>query len=111
MKNMHVGVRVARQVRTAEHAVDQAMIEVCRLVQTALEGRVEARLAAEVGQDALANMVRGLSQLAEVRGAVIASHGELAQVADEHHVGWYMDGPREDKTGPGTTVPPFAIAA
>ena len=111
MKNTHVGVRVARQVRTAEHAVDQAMIEVCRLVQTALEGRVEARLAAEVGQDALANMVRGLSQLAEVRGAVIASHGELAQVADEHQVGWYMDGPREDKTVPPTGVAPFAIAA
>lgn len=111
MKNMHVGVRVARQVRTTEHAVDQAMIEVCRLVQTALEGRVEARLAAEVGQDALANMVRGLSQLAEVRGAVIASHGELAQVADEHQVGWYMDGPREDKTVPPTGVAPFAIAA
>ena len=111
MKNTHVGVRVARQVRTAEHAVDQAMIEVCRLVQTALEGRVEARLAAEVGQDALANMVRGLSQLAEVRGAVIASHGELAQVADEHQVGWYMDGPREDKAGTTTGVAPFAIAA
>jgi hypothetical protein len=111
MKNMHVGVRVARQVRTAEHAVDQAMIEVCRLVQTALEGRVEARLAAEVGQDALANMVRGLSQLAEVRGAVIASHGELAQVADDHQVGWYMDGPREDKTVSPTGVAPFAIAA
>ena len=111
MKNMHVGVRVARQVRTAEHAVDQAMIEVCRLVQTALEGRVEARLAAEVGHGALANMVRGLSQLAEARGAVIASHSELAQVADDHHVGWYMDGPREDKTVPSAGVTPFAIAA
>lgn len=111
MKNMHVGVRVARQVRTAEHAVDQAMIEVCRLVQTALEGRVEARLAAEVGQEALADMVRGLSQLTQVRGSVIASHDGLAQVADDHQVGWYLDGPREDKTGSGTTVAPFAIAA
>lgn len=111
MRNMQVGVRVARQVRSAEHAVDQAMIEVCRLVQTALEGRVEARLAAEVGQDALANMVRGLSQLAEVRGSVIASHGELAQVAGEHQVGWRLDGPREDKAVPSTGVAPFAIAA
>lgn len=111
MRNMKVGVRVARQVRSAEHAVDQAMIEVARLVQTALEGRVEAQLAAEVGQEALANMVRGLSQLAEVRGAVIASHVDLAHVADEHQVGWYLDGPREDKTGTGPGVAPFAIAA
>ena len=111
MNNLKVGVRVARQVRNAEHAVDQAMIEVCRLVQTALEGRVEAQLAAEVGQSALANMVRGLSQLAEVRGAVIASHGELAQVADEPQVGWYLDGPRESKTESTKGVMPFAIAA
>jgi len=27
MRNMNVGVKVARQVRTAEHAIDQAMIE------------------------------------------------------------------------------------
>ncbi|KJV40012.1 hypothetical protein VH88_12465 [Brevundimonas sp. KM4] len=109
---MHVGVRVARQVRTAEHVVDQAMIEVSRLVQTALEGRVEARLAAEVGQKALANMVRGLSQLAEVRGAVIASHSELAQVADDHQVGWHMDGAHEDKTvKPTGFAPVLAVAA
>jgi len=112
MKNMHVGVRVARQVRTAEHAVDQAMIEVSRLVQTALEGRVEARLAAEVGQEALANMVRGLSQLAEVRSAVIASHCELAHVADDHQVGWHMDGAQENKTvKPTGFAPVLAVAA
>ena len=39
MRNMNVGVKVARQVRTAEHAIDQAMIEVCKLIQPALEGR------------------------------------------------------------------------
>ncbi|MFN3837326.1 MAG: hypothetical protein ACK4MI_06370 [Brevundimonas sp.] len=115
MRDMHVGVRVARQVRNAEHAVDQAMIEVCKLVQTALEGRVEARLAAEVGHNALADMVRGLGQLSEVRGAVISSHGELAQVADDHHIGWRLDGTREDKVPPSAVTPgavtPFAVAA
>ena len=73
MKNMQVGVRVARQVRTAEHAIDQAMIEVCRLVQTSLEGRVESRLAAEVGQAAIEHIIAGLGQLATVRASVEGS--------------------------------------
>ncbi|MCK6104286.1 MULTISPECIES: hypothetical protein [unclassified Brevundimonas] len=110
MNRMQVGVRVARQVQTAEHAVDQAMIEVCRLVQTALEGRVEARLAAEVGHEALTQMVQGLNRLAEVRAAVIASHDGLAQIADDHRIGWRLDGTREDKMRP-TAVAPFAVAA
>jgi hypothetical protein len=97
---MHVGVKVARQVRTAEHAIDQAMIEVCRLIQASLEGRVEARLAAEVGQSALENIVVGLNQLAAVRAAVAAGHAGLSVVADEHQIGWRMDGMGEDKSRP-----------
>lgn len=97
MKNMQVGVRVARQVRTAEHAIDQAMIEVCRLIQTSLEGRVESRLAAEVGQSAIENIVAGLGQLATVRASVVAGHADLATVAQDHGIGWRMDGMGEDK--------------
>lgn len=98
MRNMQVGIRVARQVRTAEHAIDQAMIEVCRLIQTSLEGRVETRLAAEVGQSALENIVAGLGHLTTVRASVVAGHAELATVADDHGIGWRMEGMGESKT-------------
>lgn len=97
MRNMQVGVRIARQVQTAEHAIDQAMIEVCKLIQTSLEGRVETRLAAEVGQSALEDIVAGLNQLAAVRGSVAAGHAGLSTVADEHQIGWRMDGMLEGK--------------
>ncbi|MBN9466549.1 hypothetical protein [Brevundimonas sp.] len=97
MRDRQVGVRVARQLRTAEHAIDQAMIEVCRLVQTSLEGRVESRLAAEVGQSALENIVTGLGQLATVRANVIAGHADLATVAEDHGIGWRLEGVGEDK--------------
>lgn len=98
VKDMKVGVRVARQVRTAEHAIDQAMIEVCRLVQTSLEGRVESRLAAEVGQSALEHIVSGLGQLTAVRASIVAGHGALATVAESHDIGWRMDGMGESKS-------------
>lgn len=109
MRNMQVGVRVARQVRTAEHAIDQAMIEVCRLIQTSLEGRVESRLAAEVGQSAIENIVAGLGQLATVRASVVAGHADLATVAEDHGIGWRMDGMGEDKVKPTGAMPADVI--
>lgn len=97
-KHMQVGVKIARQLRTAEHAVDQAMIEVCRLIQTSLEGRVEAHLAAEVGQAALEDIVTGLNQLAKVRASVASGHAGLLDVAETQQIGWRMDGMNEKKT-------------
>ncbi len=97
MKNRHVGARIARRLKTAEHAVDKAMVETSALIQAMIESRVDAGFAAEVGQPALLDMVRGLSQLAEARGAVVDGHSGLAAVAEAHAIGWRLDGPLEDK--------------
>lgn len=97
MKNRHVGVRIARRLRTAEHAVDTAMVETSALIQAMIESRTDAGFAAEVGHGALLDMVRGLSRLAEARGAVVNGHCGLAAVAEAHRIGWSLDGPLEDK--------------
>ena len=111
MKKMQVGVRVARQVRSAEHAVDQAMVEVCRLIETSLEGRVEAKLAAQVGQQTLADIVAALSQLTQARSALVAGHDGLAQVAETHEIGWRLEGGHENKDRPPTAAAPLRLAA
>ena len=111
MKNRHVSARIARQLRTAEHAVDKAMIETSALIQAMIEGRSEAGFAAEVGHPALLNMVRGLTQLAEARGAVVEGHGGLAAVASAHDMGWRLDGPLEDKPKPFVVEMARAAAA
>lgn len=100
MNNRHVGVRIARRLRTTEHAVDKAMVETSALIQAMIEARGEAGLAAEVGQPALLDMVRGLSQLAAARGAVVEGHGSLAAVAVAQGLGWRLEGPDEQKTTP-----------
>ncbi|HYC74680.1 hypothetical protein [Brevundimonas sp.] len=97
MKNRHVGVRIARRLQTAEHAVDKAMVETSALIQAMIESRADAGFAAAVGHPALLDMVRGLSQLAEARGAVVDGHNGLAAVAEAHAIGWRLDGPLEDK--------------
>lgn len=98
MTNRHVGVRIARHLQTAEHAVDKAMVETTALIQAMIEGRAEAGFAADVGQPALVRMVRGLSQLANARGAVVEGHEALASVAAAQGVVWRMEGPFEEKT-------------
>lgn len=110
MKNRHVGVRIARRLQTTEHAVDKAMVETSALIQAMIEGRADAGFAAEVGHPALLNMVRGLSQLAEARGAVVAGHGGLAAVASAQGVGWRLEGPLEEKIKP-TAVGAIVAAA
>lgn len=97
MNNRHVGVRIARRLKTTEHAVDTALIETTALIQAMIEARREAGFAADVGQAALLHLVRGLNQLAEARGAVVEGHERLASVAATHGIGWRLEGPFEKK--------------
>lgn len=104
MKNIRMGVRVARDLQTAEHAVDAAMVATTTLIQTMLEARVDAHLAAEVGQSALTEIVTGLSRLNDVRQSVVAGHRALSEVAENQGIGWRMEGPLEEKVKPVAIV-------
>ena len=105
MRNYHVGVRVARCLQNAEHAVDTAMLETNALIQAMVEGRKSAGLAAEVGQKALSDAVYGLKELVDARARVVATHQELAVVAQSENLGWRMDGPLERKVEPTAVLP------
>ncbi|WP_304928356.1 hypothetical protein [Brevundimonas sp.] len=76
------------------------MVETSALIQTMIESRTAAGFAADVGHPALLNMVRGLTQLAEARGAVVEGHEGLAAVASSQGVSWRLEGPLEEKTKP-----------
>jgi len=107
MTNKHeAGVKIARQLRTTEHAVDSALAEMFRLGAQMIDGRKAANLAAAVGQDSLTEIVSGLSALNAARMATVSAHGGLLEVAQDHGVAWRMDGATESKpvpTGGGTT--------
>lgn len=97
MKRAHVGVRIARQIYTTEHAVDRAMVAASELLQAMLDGRREAAVGADVGHAEISDVVASLAQLNGARGLVVRSHGGLAQVADTLGVSWRFGGPYEDK--------------
>lgn len=107
MKRVHVGVRIARQIHTTEHAVDQAMMAASELLQTMLDGRREAAVGADVGHAEISDVVASLAQLNGARGLVVRSHGGLAQVAETLGVSWRLAGPYEEKNPPT----PMSLAA
>jgi hypothetical protein len=97
MRQIRSAARIARQLRETEAAMDQAILRANALVTAMIEARIEGRLAAEVGQEALDNIVRGLRAMSEARGAIARGHGDLAKVADDLAIEWRMDGPLEEK--------------
>ena len=92
-----VGTRAARQLRTTERKIDEAIAEAMMLGHQMVLGRTEAGFAAAVGQDALTSLIGGLELLSHARGAVIKTHDRLLDVAEEQGVRWRMDGPTESK--------------
>lgn len=100
------GIHIARQLRTAEHAVDNALAEMFRLGARLIEGRKAANLSAAVGQQSLTDVLTGLSALNSARMAAVSAHAGLLEVADDHGIGWRLDGPTESKPVPGGGVAP-----
>jgi hypothetical protein len=97
MKRSIPAVRVARRLQATEHTLDRALVETSALIQSMVECRTEAGLAAEVGQTALMSMIEGLRRLGEARGAVAEGHASLADVAETQDLGWRLEGPLESK--------------
>lgn len=97
MKQIRSAARIARQIRQTEASVDQTILEANALVTAMIEARREGKFAAEVGQDALEDIVRSIKALMEARSAIVAGHGHLAKLADDLAIEWRMDGPLEEK--------------
>lgn len=72
--------RVATKLRSAEHSIDSALVEASELVAELLRARTEVGLAANVGDAALTKIMAAMSALSEARTAMVAGHGELAEV-------------------------------
>jgi hypothetical protein len=97
MRQIRSAARIARNLRQTEATMDQAIIHANALVTAMIEARIEGKLAAEVGQNALDDIIRGIKAMSDARGAIASGHGNLARVADDLAIEWRMDGPMEEK--------------
>lgn len=110
MNRARSGVKVARALHETEHAIDSAMKATSRLIHDMLEARAESRLAAEAGQDALSDVVNGLTALNGARERLVSGHAALGVLAAQTQVGWRLEGPLEEKVRP-TAVTPLSVVA
>lgn len=93
MSRNEIGRTVAKQVRATEIAFDRAIAEAGQLITLMAHGRIEARLSAVVGQDALIGVTTALSTIAGARGSLVTAHGQLAEAADSVNIPYELAGP------------------
>jgi hypothetical protein len=85
------GVKVARQLRTAENVVDEAMAETLRLGAVMLDARRAAGLGATLGQEALDEVLGAVAALNEARARIVSAHGRLTGIAEAENVRWRLE--------------------
>lgn len=99
MVDVNLASRVAEALIHAEQQIDLAVTAVAELQTKMLGARMQAGLAACVGQQALVSATEAQSFLVQSRGAMVGAHNQLAKVQKSvglEAVSW----------GPGDLKPP-----
>ena len=81
-----VALQVAKSLHASEDAIDAALTQVATFVAQMPAARQEAKFAACVGQDAMAQAVAALTALNAAREAMVKAHDALAEVRDQFHI-------------------------
>lgn len=91
------GTRIAIDLRSSEHSIDQSLMAMMQLGQSMIDGRLKNNLAAGVGQDALEAITRSISSAVASRAELVSAHDLLKQTADDYGIRWTAEGPLEFK--------------
>lgn len=78
-----IAIQVARSLYASEDAIDSALTQVATFVAQMPAARQDAKFAACVGQDAMAQAVAALTALSAAREAMVKAHDALAEVRDQ----------------------------
>ncbi len=104
MEKALVAQKLANKLFATEAAVDAAMAEAMNLLAGMAEARAETRMSAVVGNEATAKIAEAIAILAQARTAVVAAHGELADLKQRAGVRTRMIGVM-DKPPEGSSTP------
>lgn len=93
MNRSDFGHDLARRLYSTEHALDHALSEAALLVSSMTAGRVDQKISAVIGQDALANILQAMNTVGAARGAVVAAHHQMKADAERMRIEWRLAGP------------------
>ena len=103
MKRVDMVRSGAKQLISAENAVETALCEVATLASSLGRMRLESDMSLMYGQDAMSALVESITLLSSARGAMIKAHGALNDVKVQMGCRTVMEG--DAPTKPGSTPP------
>lgn len=93
MTKTNAAARLAREVPTAERAIDEALLATNAVLQTMLTARADGTVPAHAGQLAMAKLIQSQKALVEASTDFMRVHQELANLGREMMVADYGDCP------------------
>ena len=95
MNRADFGQDLARRLYATEQALDHALSEAALLVSSMTVGRVDQKISAVIGQEALANILEAMNTVGNARGAVVTAHHQMKADAERMRIEWRMAGPEQ----------------
>ncbi|MBW8880009.1 MAG: hypothetical protein JF615_00910 [Asticcacaulis sp.] len=89
----------ADELFKAENAIDLALHQSATLIGELTRMRMESKLSAIIGQDAMDTAVQAMQKLAEARRAIVETHGHLNEVKVQIGCGAVATGGDQQKPG------------
>jgi len=104
-----VAQNMATKLFAAEEAIDDALNKAADLASFMPMARQEARVSAEVGQDAIESVLESMRMLSEARKHMILTHGALARTQSSARIasrnfGGFIDKPRYNASAIGLAI-------
>ncbi|MBK6708392.1 MAG: hypothetical protein IPG54_13270 [Sphingomonadales bacterium] len=93
--------RIASELHDAEFAIDDAIVKIARLAATLPAVRIETKMSAIVGQDAVAKITQAVAAAGQVRQIIADAHQALGETQKQVGLGARM-------FGAGLNKPPAA---
>ena len=91
-------LRIARDIRQAEAALNEALLRHSSIFTTVAEARLQTDVGAFAAQEALLRLAKSQQSLLDAGGNLARAHGSLLDVQRELGVG--DDGPPEEERDP-----------
>jgi hypothetical protein len=104
-----VAIQVAKSLYASEDAIDAALTQVASFVAHMPAARQDAKFAACVGQDAMAQAVAALTALNAARESMVKAHEALAEVRDQFGIPMAYGVPYEKPAYPSQAVTPLTV--
>lgn len=101
--------RIAAELHEAEHAVDQAIVKIAQLAATLPIARIDTKMSAIVGQEAVAKVTQAVAAAGQVRQMMTEAHQALGETQKQVGLGARMFGAGLNKPPSGSQNVPLPL--